>query len=99
MGCSRLIVQPTRHDNPHPGRQGVDAGSTWSMLTSLHESPVKLKLLEKATARRTAHRVMAEEKHKKDPGKKQNASRSRQGKQRQERRDGWTTRRRQVIKV
>ncbi|KAJ9508879.1 hypothetical protein QJQ45_028194 [Haematococcus lacustris] len=66
------------------------------MLTSLHESPVKLKLLEKATARRIAHRVMAREKHKKDPGKKQNASRSRQGKQRQERRDGWTTRRRQL---
>ncbi|KAJ9530541.1 hypothetical protein QJQ45_012516 [Haematococcus lacustris] len=37
-------------------------------------------------------------KHKKDPGKKQKASRSPQGKQRQERRDGWTTRRRQVIK-
>ncbi|KAJ9506557.1 hypothetical protein QJQ45_004709 [Haematococcus lacustris] len=33
-------------------------------------------------------------KHKKDPGKKQKASRSPQGKQRQERRDGWTTRRR-----
>ncbi|KAJ9505122.1 hypothetical protein QJQ45_025421 [Haematococcus lacustris] len=31
--------------------------------------------------------------------KKQKASRSAQGKQRQERRDGWTTRRRQVIKV
>ncbi|KAJ9525414.1 hypothetical protein QJQ45_003180 [Haematococcus lacustris] len=39
------------------------------------------------------------DKHKKDPGKKQKASRSPQGKQRQERRDGWTTRRRQVIKV
>ncbi|KAJ9532143.1 hypothetical protein QJQ45_003954 [Haematococcus lacustris] len=38
-------------------------------------------------------------KHKKDPGKKQQASRSPQGKQRQERRDGWTTRRLQVIKV
>ncbi|GFH07360.1 hypothetical protein HaLaN_02148 [Haematococcus lacustris] len=35
-------------------------------------------------------------KHKKDPGKKQKASRSPQGKQRQERRDGWTTRRRQL---
>ncbi|KAJ9526295.1 hypothetical protein QJQ45_009794 [Haematococcus lacustris] len=35
----------------------------------------------------------------KGPGKKQKASRSPQGKQRQERRDGWTTRRRQVIKV
>ncbi|KAJ9507234.1 hypothetical protein QJQ45_004773 [Haematococcus lacustris] len=35
----------------------------------------------------------------KDPGKKQKVSRSLQGKQRQERRDGWTTRRRQVIKV
>ncbi|KAJ9505766.1 hypothetical protein QJQ45_006439 [Haematococcus lacustris] len=35
----------------------------------------------------------------KDPGKKQKVSRSPQGKQRQERRDGWTTRRRQVIKV
>ncbi|KAJ9508515.1 hypothetical protein QJQ45_012045 [Haematococcus lacustris] len=42
---------------------------------------------------------MAKKKHKKDPGKKQKASRSSQGKQRQERRDGWTTRRRQVIKV
>ncbi|GFH30293.1 hypothetical protein HaLaN_29118, partial [Haematococcus lacustris] len=39
------------------------------------------------------------DKHKKDPGKKQKASRSPQGKQRQERRDGWTTGRRQVIKV
>ncbi|KAJ9509001.1 hypothetical protein QJQ45_001450 [Haematococcus lacustris] len=42
---------------------------------------------------------MAKKKHKKDPGKKQKASRSAQGKQRQDRRDGWTTRRRQVIKV
>ncbi|KAJ9506799.1 hypothetical protein QJQ45_005481 [Haematococcus lacustris] len=42
---------------------------------------------------------MAKKKHKKDPGKKQKASRSPQGKQRQERRDCWTTRRRQVIKV
>ncbi|KAJ9507387.1 hypothetical protein QJQ45_006381 [Haematococcus lacustris] len=41
---------------------------------------------------------MAKEKRK-GPGKKQKASRSPQGKQRQERRDGWTTRRRQVIKV
>ncbi|KAJ9505834.1 hypothetical protein QJQ45_026012 [Haematococcus lacustris] len=62
----------------------------------------KPKLLEKATARRTVHRVMAKkkrkgsDKHKKDPGKKQKASRSPQGKQRQERRDGWTTRRRQL---
>ncbi|GFH13773.1 hypothetical protein HaLaN_09719, partial [Haematococcus lacustris] len=38
---------------------------------------------------------MAKEKRK-GPGKKQKASRSPQGKQRQERRDGWTTRRRQV---
>ncbi|KAJ9530795.1 hypothetical protein QJQ45_028682 [Haematococcus lacustris] len=38
--------------------------STWSMLTSLHESPGKPKLLEKATARRTAHRVMAKKKRK-----------------------------------
>ncbi|KAJ9509350.1 hypothetical protein QJQ45_001801 [Haematococcus lacustris] len=37
------------------------------------------------------------DKHKKGPGKKQKASRSPQGKQRQERRDGWTTRRRQVV--
>ncbi|KAJ9514406.1 hypothetical protein QJQ45_012373 [Haematococcus lacustris] len=42
---------------------------------------------------------MAKKKHKKDPGKKQKASRSAQGKQRQERRDGWATSRRQVIKV
>ncbi|KAJ9509281.1 hypothetical protein QJQ45_001722 [Haematococcus lacustris] len=42
---------------------------------------------------------MAKKKHKKDPGKKQRASRSAQGKQRQDRRDGWTTLRRQVIKV
>ncbi|GFH23398.1 hypothetical protein HaLaN_21004 [Haematococcus lacustris] len=57
----------------------------------------KPKLLAKATARLNAHRVMAKKgsgKHKKDPGKKQKASRSPQGKQRQERRDGWTTRRR-----
>ncbi|GFH26959.1 hypothetical protein HaLaN_25199, partial [Haematococcus lacustris] len=39
---------------------------------------------------------MAKKKLKKDPGKKQKASRSSQGKQRQERRDGWTTRRRQL---
>ncbi|KAJ9505345.1 hypothetical protein QJQ45_012105 [Haematococcus lacustris] len=38
---------------------------------------------------------MTNKKQKKDPGKKQKASRSAQGKQRQERRDGWTTRRRQ----
>ncbi|KAJ9510990.1 hypothetical protein QJQ45_027892 [Haematococcus lacustris] len=61
----------------------------------------KPNLLEKAIARRTAHRVMAKkkrkgsDKHKKGPGKKQKASRSPQGKQQQERRDGWTTRRRQ----
>ncbi|KAJ9524814.1 hypothetical protein QJQ45_003054 [Haematococcus lacustris] len=46
-----------------------------------------------------SHRVMAKKKHKKDPGKKQKASRSAQGKQRQERRDGWATSRRQLIKV
>ncbi|GFH07278.1 hypothetical protein HaLaN_02060 [Haematococcus lacustris] len=39
------------------------------------------------------------EKQKKDSGKKRKASRSPQGKQRQERRDGWNTSRRQVIKV
>ncbi|KAJ9532095.1 hypothetical protein QJQ45_003811 [Haematococcus lacustris] len=39
------------------------------------------------------------DKHKKGPPKKPKASRSPQGKQRQERRDGWNTRRRQVIKV
>ncbi|GFH21862.1 hypothetical protein HaLaN_19238, partial [Haematococcus lacustris] len=43
-------------------------------------------MMRRATARRTAHRVMAK--------KKPKASRSPQGKQRQERRDGWTTRRR-----
>ncbi|GFH14072.1 hypothetical protein HaLaN_10052, partial [Haematococcus lacustris] len=36
----------------------------------------KPKLLEKATARRTAHRVVAKKKHKKDPGKKRKAKRS-----------------------
>ncbi|GFH18677.1 hypothetical protein HaLaN_15519 [Haematococcus lacustris] len=41
----------------------------------------------------TAHHVMAKKKRK-GSDKKQKASRSRQGKQRQERRDGWTTRRR-----
>ncbi|KAJ9515516.1 hypothetical protein QJQ45_021666, partial [Haematococcus lacustris] len=56
------------------------------------------KLLEKATARRTAHRVMAKKKRK-GSDKKRKVSRSAQGKQRQDRRDGWTTRRRQVIKV
>ncbi|KAJ9517807.1 hypothetical protein QJQ45_004144 [Haematococcus lacustris] len=39
------------------------------------------------------------EKQKQDPGKKLKASRSPQGKQRQERRDGWNTSRRQVFKV
>ncbi|KAJ9509862.1 hypothetical protein QJQ45_011541 [Haematococcus lacustris] len=38
-------------------------------------------------------------KKRKGSDKKHKASRSAQGKQRQERRDGWTTRRRQVIKV
>ncbi|KAJ9526118.1 hypothetical protein QJQ45_009610 [Haematococcus lacustris] len=38
-------------------------------------------------------------KEKKGPPKKQKASRSPQGKQRQERRDGWNNRRRQVIRV
>ncbi|KAJ9516900.1 hypothetical protein QJQ45_027314 [Haematococcus lacustris] len=33
-------------------------------VVNLHESPVKPKLLEKATARRTAHRVMAKKKRK-----------------------------------
>ncbi|KAJ9504771.1 hypothetical protein QJQ45_023359 [Haematococcus lacustris] len=51
-----------------------------------------------ATARRTAHRVMAKKKRK-GSDKKRKVSRSAQGKQRQDRRDGWTTRRRQVIKV
>ncbi|KAJ9527462.1 hypothetical protein QJQ45_025734 [Haematococcus lacustris] len=46
----------------------------------------------------TAYRVMAKKKRK-GSDKKQKVSRSAQGKQRQERRDGWTTRRRQVIKV
>ncbi|GFH08107.1 hypothetical protein HaLaN_03018 [Haematococcus lacustris] len=65
----------------------------------------KPKLLEKATVLLNAHRVMAKDKrkgttkHNKDPGKKQKASRSPQGKQRQERRDGWATSRRQVIKL
>ncbi|KAJ9516516.1 hypothetical protein QJQ45_011129 [Haematococcus lacustris] len=36
---------------------------------------------------------------KKNPGKKQKASRSPQGKQRQERRNGWDTKKRKVIKV
>ncbi|KAJ9526734.1 hypothetical protein QJQ45_017515 [Haematococcus lacustris] len=51
-----------------------------------------------ATARRTAHRVMAKKKRK-GSDKKRKASRSAQGKQRQARRDGWATRQRQVIKV
>ncbi|GFH20148.1 hypothetical protein HaLaN_17226 [Haematococcus lacustris] len=50
---------------------------------------------QSATARRTTHLVMAKKKRK-GSDKKQKASRSPQGKQRQERRDGWTTRRRQV---
>ncbi|KAJ9511419.1 hypothetical protein QJQ45_029926, partial [Haematococcus lacustris] len=45
-------------------------------------------------ARRTAHRVMAK-KRRKGSDKKHKVSRSAQGKQRQDRRDGWTTRRRQ----
>ncbi|KAJ9529755.1 hypothetical protein QJQ45_014533, partial [Haematococcus lacustris] len=58
----------------------------------------KPKLLEKATIRRTAHRVMAKKKRK-GSDKKHKASRSAQGKQRQARRDSWNTTRRQVIKV
>ncbi|KAL6748882.1 hypothetical protein V8C86DRAFT_2442649 [Haematococcus lacustris] len=57
---------------------------------------VKPKLLEKATARCTAHRVMAKKKRK-GSDKKHKVSRSDQGKQRQDRRDGWTTRRRQAL--
>ncbi|GFH33363.1 hypothetical protein HaLaN_32726, partial [Haematococcus lacustris] len=52
---------------------------------SLDTGPVNV---ENAPARRTAHRVMAK--------KKRKVSRSAQGKQRQERRDGWATSRRQV---
>ncbi|GFH25658.1 hypothetical protein HaLaN_23657, partial [Haematococcus lacustris] len=48
-----------------------------------------------ATARHTAHSVMAK-KMRKGSDKKHKVSRSAQGKQRQERRDGWTTRRRQL---
>ncbi|KAJ9525575.1 hypothetical protein QJQ45_003306 [Haematococcus lacustris] len=55
----------------------------------------KPKLLEEATARRTAHRVMAKKKRK-GSDKKRKVSRSAQGKQRQARRDGWATRQRQV---
>ncbi|KAJ9510778.1 hypothetical protein QJQ45_027591 [Haematococcus lacustris] len=55
-------------------------------------------MLEKATASRTAHRVMAKKKRK-GSDKKHKVSRSAQAKQRRERRDGWNTRRRQVIKV
>ncbi|GFH30089.1 hypothetical protein HaLaN_28873, partial [Haematococcus lacustris] len=82
-----------------PGLVAVAARVCIITTVYFHGKP---KLLEKATARRTAHRVMAKkkrkdsDKHKKDPGKKKKASRSPQGKQRQERRDGWTTRRRQV---
>ncbi|GFH31056.1 hypothetical protein HaLaN_30019, partial [Haematococcus lacustris] len=63
---------------------------------------------KEATARLNAHRVMVKkkrkgtEKHKKGQAKKPEASRSVQGKQRQERRDGWNTcscRPRIVIKV
>ncbi|GFH18999.1 hypothetical protein HaLaN_15884 [Haematococcus lacustris] len=58
----------------------------------------KLKLLEKATA---SHRAMARKKRKgtakqkQDPKKKSKASRSPQGKQREDRREGWETKRRQ----
>ncbi|KAJ9523479.1 hypothetical protein QJQ45_007234 [Haematococcus lacustris] len=70
--------------------------------TTVHGKP---KSFEKATARLNAHRVMVKkkrkgtDKHKNGPPKKPKASRSAQGKQRQERRDGWNTCRRQVIKV
>ncbi|GFH31116.1 hypothetical protein HaLaN_30093, partial [Haematococcus lacustris] len=49
----------------------------------------------RATARRTAHRVMAKKKRK-GSDRKHKVSRSAQGKQRQDRRDGWATSRRQV---
>ncbi|GFH29222.1 hypothetical protein HaLaN_27854, partial [Haematococcus lacustris] len=58
-----------------------------------------------ATARFDAHRAMVKkrrkstDKQKKGPAKKLKASCSRQGKQRQDRRNGWETKRRQVIKV
>ncbi|KAJ9509288.1 hypothetical protein QJQ45_001736 [Haematococcus lacustris] len=84
--CTALVVSPTKNLVRMTG---------WGFQAQpLNRS--------EATARLNAHRVMAKKgsgKHKKDPGKKQKASRSPQGKQRQERRDGWTTRRRQVMKV
>ncbi|GFH29456.1 hypothetical protein HaLaN_28112 [Haematococcus lacustris] len=55
----------------------------------------KPKLRKNAPARRTAHRVMAKKKRK-GSDKKYKVSRSAEGKQRQDRRDGWTTRRRQL---
>ncbi|KAJ9525636.1 hypothetical protein QJQ45_003359 [Haematococcus lacustris] len=91
---------PLLVDEAHGGQYGLlpdpqVAAGLFTHPCIFHGKP---KLLEDATARRTAHRVMAKKKRK-GSDKKRRASRSAQGKQRQARRDGWATRQRQVIKV
>ncbi|GFH17542.1 hypothetical protein HaLaN_14202 [Haematococcus lacustris] len=81
----QLRLRPAQgEDSSRSGAAGEAAGLSW--------------LLEDATARRTAHRVMAKKKRK-GSDKKLRASRSAQGKQRQDRRDGWATRQRQSCQL
>ncbi|GFH10708.1 hypothetical protein HaLaN_06070 [Haematococcus lacustris] len=68
------------------------------MRNGLNHSSCVVGVAENAPACRTAHRVMAK-KRRKGSDKKRKVSRSAQGKQRQDRRDGWTTRRRQVLLI
>ncbi|GFH33430.1 hypothetical protein HaLaN_32802, partial [Haematococcus lacustris] len=74
----------------------------WVIASSLHESLGKPKLLGYPTARLKVYRSMAKKlrkgtaKQKKGPATKLKASRSSQGKQRQDRGDGGNTKRRQA---
>ncbi|GFH24645.1 hypothetical protein HaLaN_22476, partial [Haematococcus lacustris] len=98
--CRSKVLRAVRDSSADDGAFPLEEAAL-TLLCIFTQSCIfhgKPKLLEKATARRTAHRVMAKKKRK-GSDKKRKVSRSAQGKQRQERRDGWTTRRRQVIKV
>ncbi|GFH19791.1 hypothetical protein HaLaN_16806, partial [Haematococcus lacustris] len=70
-------------------QQGYELVNDWRRLQSSDSHLRRMCqqcAVHNATARRTAHRMMAKKKRK-GSDKKQKASRSRQGKQRQERRD------------
>ncbi|GFH06270.1 hypothetical protein HaLaN_00874 [Haematococcus lacustris] len=77
----------------------------WVVIIAEHNNILASSRSTKRQSSDSSHGVMAKKqrkrspKEKKGPPKKLNASRSPQGKQRQERRNGWDTSRRQVIKV